>query len=335
MSDRETSPTELTVGTLAERGLLQRLQAFCPREIVGDDAAVLPLDSDRVLVVTSDMLVDGVHFSDRSTSAADAGWRAAAANLSDLAAMGATPWGITVALGLRSDQPVTWVEELYAGMSACLQPSGTQIWGGDISRSETATIAITAIGQAPANRVWQRSAAQPGDAIVATGIHGASRAGLELLLHPESNLRLETAACERLRLTHQRPKPRLDVVPVLRAIAAESRTAAADSSDGLVDAVWQLCASSGVGARLDATAVPQSPDVIRYVGTELALEWALYGGEDFELVLCLPPELAQQLVAAIGGGAAIVGEILPGSEVVLMQANSTRVLTIDKTFQHF
>ena len=103
----------LRVQDLGEQGLLQRLQRFCPPEVVGDDGAIVTLSPGKSLVVTTDALVDGVHFSDRTTSAADAGWRAAAANLSDLAAMGADPLGITVALGLPGGVQVAWVEQLY------------------------------------------------------------------------------------------------------------------------------------------------------------------------------------------------------------------------------
>ena len=89
----------LTVGDLGEQGLLERLQRYCPPEIIGDDGAIVPLATNASLVITTDVLVDGVHFSDRTTSPEDGGWRAAAANLSDLAAMGASPLGITVGLG--------------------------------------------------------------------------------------------------------------------------------------------------------------------------------------------------------------------------------------------
>ncbi len=118
------------VKDIGEQGLLEKLQRFCPSEIIGDDAAVLVTDSEQSLVVTTDMLVDGVHFSHVTTSAEDAGWRAAAANLSDLAAMGAYPLGITVGLGLPGDINVSWVESLYQGMTECLQQYNTPIVGG-------------------------------------------------------------------------------------------------------------------------------------------------------------------------------------------------------------
>src|SRR4028119_462879 len=126
--------SSLKVRDIGEQGLLERLQRFCPPDVVGDDAAVLPAPLGQSLVVTTDVLVDEVHFSDRTTTPEDAGWRAATANLSDLAAMGALPLGITVGLGLKSDVSVSWIERLYQGMTSCLQQYNTSIVGGDICR---------------------------------------------------------------------------------------------------------------------------------------------------------------------------------------------------------
>ncbi|MBE9020856.1 thiamine-phosphate kinase, partial [Chroococcidiopsidales cyanobacterium LEGE 13417] len=111
----------MKVKDIGEQGLLERLQRFCPAEIIGDDAAVISSSPEQSLVVTTDMLVDGVHFSDATTSPEDVGWRSTAANLSDLAAMGARPLGITVALGLPGEVPVEWVERLYKGLADCLK----------------------------------------------------------------------------------------------------------------------------------------------------------------------------------------------------------------------
>ncbi|HBE47672.1 MAG TPA: thiamine-phosphate kinase, partial [Cyanobacteria bacterium UBA11369] len=129
----------MKIRDVGEQGLLQRLQRFCPAQIVGDDAAVLSMKPGCELVVTTDMLVDGVHFSDRTTSPQDVGWRAAAANLSDLAAMGASPLGITVGLGVTGDTEVSWVEQVYQGMIECLGEYDTPIVGGDVVRSPVVT----------------------------------------------------------------------------------------------------------------------------------------------------------------------------------------------------
>jgi thiamine-monophosphate kinase len=371
----------LTVQAIGEQGLLKIVQSFCQADLIGDDAAVLITQPGRSLIVTTDILVDGVHFSDQTTSSEDAGWRAAAANLSDLAAMGATPLGIAVGLGLPENVPVVWVEGLYRGLTACLSQYKSAIVGGDLCRSPVITIAITAFGEAEPNRIIRRSAAQPGDVIVVTGFHGASRAGLELLLHPESGRSLNEDDRAMLIQAHQRPNPRLDVVELLwrlrqgvepqrrgdaekikevqegiQAIAALYSTltftpapltphpsplthiAGMDSSDGLADAVIQICRASRVGARIERSQMPIAPALTKWMGTEQALEWALYGGEDFELVLCLPLEWAQLLVEQLGGSAAIVGTITTAQEVWLVDTNGNAPderLTLEQGFQHF
>ena len=324
---------------IGEKGLLERLQRFCAPEIVGDDAAVVATQMGQSLVVTTDLLVDGVHFSDRTTSPEDAGWRSAAANLSDLAAMGATPLGITVGLGLSGDLPVSWVERLYQGMTECLQHYDTAIVGGDVCRSSVITIAITAFGQVDPNRVIRRGAAQVGDAIVVTGVHGAARAGLELLLHPELGQNLSDAERIALIQKHQRPQPRLDVLPMLWEVTGVSpRLAGMDSSDGLADALVQLCQASGVGAKIDSHRIPIPVATRGWVSPEQALNWALYGGEDFELVLCLSPEPAELLVQQLGKGAAIVGTITTDSAAQLIELPDgipNQVLSLSRGFQHW
>ncbi len=310
---------------LGEQGILQMLQRFCPAELVGDDGAVL----EAGLVVTTDLLVDGVHFSDRTTPGYSAGWRAAAANLSDLAAMGANPVAITVGLALRGDTPVTWLEELYRGIHDCLQPYGTVIVGGDVCRSPVNTVAITALGKVLPGRVIQRSAAQVGDAIVITGNHGLSRAGLELLLHPEKFPGLNPQQSLIATTAHQQPRPRLDVLPYLHG-----RVAGMDSSDGLADAVIQICRASGVGAMINHLPIP--PVLVEMVGLAGAIDWVLYGGEDFELVLCLPLAPAKALIQKLGNGAAIIGNINSNTGVMLgIDQAPPRQLDLSAGFQHF
>jgi thiamine-monophosphate kinase len=346
----------LKVQDLGEQALLQRLQRFCPEKIVGDDAAVLQTQPHLDLVVTTDVLVDGVHFSVGlatpnvyTTSPEDVGWRAAAANLSDLAAMGATPLGITVGLSIPGDTPVICIEQIYQGLTACLQPFNTPIVGGDVTRSPILTLAITAFGQVAPHQVIRRSAAQPGDAIVATGWHGASRAGLKLLLHPELGKELSESDRTYLIRAHQRPNPRLDVLPTLQqALETQSKiqnpkskipqVAGMDSSDGLTDAIVQICRMSGVGARIERSQIPIPPALARWQPPRQAMNWALYGGEDFELVLCLEPNAAQALVKQLGEGAAIIGTITAASEILLVDATdyyASEVMSLEKGFQHF
>lgn len=328
--------SSLQVKDIGEHRLLERLQCFCPAEIIGDDGAVLLTTAEQSLVVTTDMLIDGVHFSNLTTSPEDAGWRAAAANLSDLAAMGAAPLGITVGLGLKGSVEVSWVERLYQGMTACLQQYNTSIVGGDIVRSPVITVCITAFGQVAPNLIIRRGAARVGDIIVATGIHGASRAGLELLLDHKlaTNLKEEEKAA--LIKAHQRPQPRLDVLPILREFPIS--VAGMDSSDGLADAVIQICRASDVGAILELRKIPLPKSFNHWLTVEQGIEYGLYGGEDFELVLCLPKELGFDLVQKLGVGSAIIGIITPGSTVILHDEQNVfpdQVLTIDQGFQHF
>jgi thiamine-monophosphate kinase len=331
----------MRVQDLGEQGLLAKVQQFCPAEIVGDDAALLPVSPEQQAVITTDVLVDGVHFSDSTTSAFDVGWRSTAANLSDLAAMGAMPLGITVGLSLPGMLPVAWVEQFYQGITACLQPSSTAIVGGDLCRSSVVTVAITALGQVHPAQAIRRAAARPGDAILVTGGHGASRAGLELLLHPEQGESLTTVERSRLIQAHQRPMPRLDVIPHLQAVLNSQpcfRVAGMDSSDGLADAVLQICRASGVGAQIDRRQIPIPAVLDRWISAKQALDWALYGGEDFELVLCLPFEQAEALQYRLGAEAAIVGTITATPEVVLQDSDSSsspQILMLQQGFQHF
>jgi thiamine-monophosphate kinase len=341
----------MLIRDLGEQALLQKLQRFCPPAVVGDDAALMAVATGQSVVVTTDILVDGVHFSVGlatpgvyTTSPADVGWRAAIANLSDLAAMGASPLGITVGLGLPGDLPVSWVEQLYQGIADCLAQYNTPIVGGDVCRSTVLTVAIAAFGQVLPDQSILRSQAQPGDAILVTGVHGASRAGLELLLNPDVGTELREGDRAQMIKAHQHPAARLDVLPILQEVYGLKsvnplpwRLAGMDSSDGLADAVLQICRASGLGARLERAKIPMPSAFEGWLSPEQALNWALYGGEDFELVLCLPSDLAETIKERLGDGAAIVGSIVTGDEVLLSQGNGQPdvILSFSQGFQHF
>ena len=335
---------QTTVKDIGEQGLLAKLQRFCPADIIGDDGAVLTLLADQNLVVTTDVLVDKVHFSEQTTSPEDVGWRAIAANLSDLAAMGAIPLGITIGLSLPGQTPVDWVEALYQGCDRCLSTYQSKIVGGDICRSSVISVAITAFGQVKPDRVIRRFTAQPGDAIVVTGVHGASRAGLELLLNPDLGEILGQKERDSLIKAHQRPRPRLDVLPHLWNLSEfipASRNgwiAGMDSSDGLADAILQICRCSGVGADIEKSLIPIPENLAQWVSPEAAIAWALYGGEDFELVLCLPEFAAQELVKKLGKPAAIIGKITTDKMVIVKDSFNPgfqEQLSLSQGFQHF
>jgi thiamine-monophosphate kinase len=321
----------MEIREIGEAGLLKLIFPYCLPGTVGDDAAVLAF-SGKNLVVTTDVLVDRVHFSDQTTSAQDVGWRSATANLSDLAAMGATPLGITVGLGLSPDTKVQWVEDLYRGLAACLERYGTGIVGGDIYRSTVRTVAITAFGQVESSGVIRRDAAVPGAAIVVTGDHGKSKAGLELLLDLRLGKDLSLLDRQELIRAHQRPVPRLDVVPIITKLQPEF-VAGMDSSDGLLDAISQLCRASGVGARINRSAISIPAGLARL--TESPIDWVMGGGEDFELVLCLPVSVAHVLVELIGGTAAIIGETTAPPAILLVDDGTEILLNSGSQFQHF
>lgn len=330
----------MEIQEIGEQGLLKIIQQYCPPGMIGDDAAILKSPPEKDLIITTDMLVENIHFSEQTTSAQDTGWRAVAANLSDLAAMGATPLGITVALGLPPHTPVNWVEQLYQGMKACLEPYQTSILGGDLVRSPVKTLSITAIGQNHPHHHIHRHTAKPNQVLLATGFHGLSRAGLELLINPSIGQTLTPEEQKTLIRAHQRPQPRLDILPHLWKYQdpPESITISGmDSSDGLADAVIQICQGSQVGAIIYRDQLPISPIVQKLVNPETALDWTLYGGEDFELILCLPPKIGEEMITQLKTGI-IIGETRdhPGIWLVDQQdQHLRRELTLKKGFQHF
>jgi thiamine-monophosphate kinase len=312
----------LSLQDLGEQGLLKLLKPFCS-DRVGDDGAVMgSLPMGYELVVTTDILIDGVHFSPQTTSPEDAGWRAAAANLSDLAAMGASPWGVTLALGLPRDTELDWILGVYRGFTACLKKYGTELVGGDTVRSPIKTIAVTAFGQVPSDQIIYRHTAQVGDLIVITGEHGLSKAGLEILLNPDLAQDLSIPAIAKLHLAHQRPTPRLDALPL------PYRVSGMDSSDGLGDAIAQICDASGVSAKLDLgkTVIAEEIQIVANRAGVQAIDWVMYGGEDFELVLCLEPNHAHQFLNKLPKSR-VIGEIIP--------KNPDRNFNMARTFQHF
>ena len=344
MNDPQINPAAISVQDLGESGLLQLVQGFCPPDVIGNDAAVCAVREGYALVVTADMLVDGVHFSDHTTTAYDVGWRSMAANLSDVAAMAATPIGVTISLGLPPTTPISWVEGLYSGALDCLQIGGgdVPIVGGDVCASSVRTVSISALGEVKPGSEIRRDRAVVGDAIVMTGLHGLSRLGLALLLEPEREELRAVRPVDRDRAiaVHRRPMPRLDLVRQLQAWQDRRQHSSGivgmDSSDGLADAIVQICRASGVGAVLWRDRLL---DLVELgLSESRALEWALYGGEDFELVLCLPASLAQELVRVAGEGAAVIGEVTRSSElVVLDRRGSGDKIRLDRRhgFQHF
>ena len=297
------------LGDLGEWDLIDRLGAFAPPQQFSDDAALLPCEG--TVVVNTDVLVEGVHFSDVTTGAFDVGWRAAAANLSDLAAMGCTQaQGLTVGLVAPAWTTWSWVEGVYAGLKACLDQHGGVVLGGDCSNGQQRLLAITALGQLPRicsdgrSNAIRRCDGRPGDLLVCTGSHGLSRLGLALLqgsLSRNAAADLTVELSDRAIRHHRQPSPRFDAVRALQASRPQTcpwRVAGTDSSDGLAAATAAIARASGCRALLNRHSLPLDPGMATLNEAE---DWCLNGGEDFELVLALEPSWARAFVAQLPG----------------------------------
>ena len=325
-SQAELRAGEVCLADLGEWELIRRLGHFAPEGQFDDDAALLaPPAAGQALVINTDVLVEGVHFSDRTTAPADVGWRAAAANLSDLAAMGCSAaLGITVGLVAPGATPWSWVEGVYGGIAAVLERYGGTVLGGDCSSGGQRLLAITALGAVATHRPIRRSDGQPGDWLVCSGNHGLSRLGLALLQGELGAERprggadagpdgLPSALVERALATHRRPCPRFDVVEQLepcRPPGLEWRVGGCDSSDGLVAAAAAIGKASGCAALLERSRLPLEPAM---AGLPQAERWCLAGGEDFELVLALEPSWAEALCDALADCRAI-GQLVAASD---------------------
>ena len=347
VAEGHAAENPLSLGDLGEWELIRRLSAFAPPGQFNDDAAVLDADNGAgALVVNTDVMVEGVHFSDRTTNPEDVGWRAAAANLSDLAAMGCTTVvGLTVGLVAPASTSWPWVEGVYCGLAACLRHHGGVLLGGDCSGGSSRMLAITALGRLPAARqaaprdaarssgLIRRADGSPGDWLVSSGPHGLSRLGLALLQGelssaPAAELGLRAIAA------HRRPRPRFDVVRALiscRPADLAWRVGGCDSSDGLAAAASAIASSSGCIACLDPDALPLEPAMAALPN---ARDWCLAGGEDFELVLALAPAWAAALCQLLPG-CRPVGVLEPGRAEVPRWSNGDPITPELGGYQHF
>ncbi|MGC3999798.1 MAG: thiamine-phosphate kinase [Anaeromyxobacter sp.] len=274
---------------------------------VGDDAALLRPPAGEVLVTTVDMVVEGVHFDDRFTPA-DVGWKALAVNLSDLAAMGARPLWALVSLALPPGIAPARLDGLAQGLAACARPHAVAVVGGNVSRARELSVAVTVIGSVPEKLALTRGGARPGDLLLASGSFGGAALGLRP--------RASAALARRQR----RPEPR---VALGRALAGVAR-AAIDVSDGLVQDLEHLCDASGVGAVVDVRRVPVDAAVRRAArGLPDPDQPALAGGEDYELLVAVPPEKlpdAGEAARQAGVPLTVIGQFTEGGDVTLLDA---------------
>lgn len=304
---------------------------------IGDDCAVLRPSAGMDLLLTTDTQEEGVHFQRHWSSPQDIGWRCLAVNVSDIAAMGGQPLGAIVALSLPPTLEVAFVEALYDGMQAMATASGCPLIGGNISqRTDSLSITITVLGETSRDRSVYRSGARVGDEIWVTGDLGGARAGLAVLLDPAS---LVSLSSDDVLARYRRPQPRIHEAQYLRQHAVLHSLV--DLSDGLSSDLNHICAASRVGARLQAATIPIAPQTQQIAlarGAE-PLDYALHGGEDFELCMTAPAGQIEALQDAFqqqfGYPLTRVGCIQSGAGITLVRPDGTQQSLPARGYDHF
>ncbi len=312
----------MRVRDIGEFGLISALREALPGAAaagpavtlgIGDDAATWRPPAGSSVLISTDSLVEGIHFrlDDGWSDWPSLGHKALAVNLSDIAAMGAAPALATVSLGLRGDEDVADLEAAYRSLGDLAARTGCVVAGGDIVASPGAVLwHVTVLGVAPDGRTLTRAGARPGDVIVASGTLGASAAGLALLGMDRADPRRRAASADLLIEAHLRPEPRLALG---RLLLTEGATAAMDLSDGLLGDLPKILRASAVAAEIDADAIPIAA-AVRALFPDDRFAMATSGGEDYELLATLPPDAADRIIvaaAAIGSTLTRIGAIVP------------------------
>lgn len=266
----------------------------------GDDTAAWRTANGRELF-TTDTVVEGIHFTRETTPWRELGWKAVAANVSDIASMGGLPTYALITLGLPPDTAVRDIEDMYRGMLEIGDEYGMAIVGGDIVGAPVLFVTTALVGVTQREPLL-RSNARPGDSVAVTGYVGSSGGGLKLMLESP-----ETAgeAADFLRDAHRRPRP---AIAQGQLLAKAGVTCAMDVSDGLADDLGKLCAASGVAARLRASSIPAHP-LLRRQFPDDCLSLALGGGEDYVLLFTGPADLVDSLLPRLGEGSAVIGTV--------------------------
>lgn len=307
---------EQRLGDLSEAALIERMKRLVARPTppvtvgIGDDCAVLDLRGRQTLLA-ADSMVEGIHFIGphappsplRSMRAV--GWRLAVSNISDIAAMGGMPIAAVVSVAAPPEWPTLALDEVYDGLNDASARYGLPLCGGDLVRTEgPAVLTLAILGECDGAPVL-RSGARPGDTLCCTGTLGDSRHALGIANE------LAGPPWDALRRRHLYPAPRLAEGQILRAAGA---TAMMDISDGLAGDALKLAKESGVGIALDVNALPVSTELASAAGSlEAAQEVALRGGEDFELLVCLPDNAVAAARAALASHAGLtrIGRVIP------------------------
>jgi thiamine-monophosphate kinase len=332
----------MKVSELGEFGLIDLLSkmanAHCASHVaswrqllvgIGDDAAAWQGDAS-IQLATVDSFIQDVHFPSGLASWKELGWKALAVNLSDIAAMGGLPRYALVSLALPDNAEVSDVTALYSGMLELAEQFGVAIVGGDISRAPLVAITIAVFGSTNQNkRILTRSTAKPGELVAVTGYLGAAAAGLEMLT---KGLKFDpqTSACFRNAFLH--PIPRIAEGQLL---VEQGVKTAIDLSDGLVSDLNQVRKASEVGASVEIERVPIEPRVKAEFG-DRALEMALGGGEDYELLFTAKAEVIDRVKQSAACPITVVGEILADDKgVILVDSQGQPVNLVRRGWEHF
>ena len=298
---------------------------------IGDDAAAWYGDTS-IQLATVDSLIQDVHFSLDITSWEELGWRALAANLSDIAAMGGLPRYALVSLAFPDDTEVENVTALYKGMIELAQQFGVAIVGGNISSAPLLVINITILGSTKSQdkHMLTRSAAKAGEKVAVTGYLGGATAGLEMLT---KHLQLNPEATASLKKAFLQPYPRVAEGQIL---VEQGVRAAIDISDGLISDLGHICQASQVSARIEIDRVPVQPAVKANFG-DRALELALSGGEDYELLFTAGAEVIDKVKAATSCPITVIGEIISDrtDKVTLVDGKGNLVNLRKAGWEHF
>ncbi|HEV8397919.1 MAG TPA: thiamine-phosphate kinase [Vicinamibacterales bacterium] len=334
-----TTSSNTTVAEIGEQAIIERItrRVVMPAWVEvgpGDDAAVIKPPRGLREVLTTDTLVDGVHFDQAFVPADAIGHRALAVNLSDLAAMGAQPRAVLLSLALPAGFAVAALDRLIDGFLRHASAHRATLLGGNITQTTgPLVINVTAIGAVRPRRALTRAGARPGDEIYVTGTVGDAAAGLAMLRASAAAAKVESVCAGR----YLRPEPRVRAGLQLAHHGAAS--SCVDLSDGLADGLRQLARASGVGVEIDVGALPMSDEARAWhaaAGTD-ALAAALGGGDDYELLFTVRPRHRGRLRGArrrIGDlPITRIGVVTRGSDLAVRDASGCRALPLG--FEHF
>jgi thiamine-monophosphate kinase len=270
---------------------------------IGDDAAAWKAPGG-IELITTDILVEGVHFDFAYTGWKDLGWKSMAINISDINSMGGRPRYALVSLALPGRRGVEDVLDLYRGILDISNTYGVAVAGGNISASDKVVINITLTGIAEGTMLT-RASAQPGDLVAVCGFPGLAAAGLKAF---SQFLNLDNDALQLFKNAHLRPAPDFNNGPLLAGLGVRT---AIDISDGLAADLTHICTASGVGATLHVGKLPVHPLLVKYFGRD-SLKMSLAGGEDYTLLFTAAPDVMKSVGAAFQPAPVIIGEITAG-----------------------